>query len=127
MMDDGWEIGSAGYYGNDLADLSVIEQEIGRSKPALEEMFDVDIEVFAYQDGYTDSEGRIISRTVQSGYLAALAGDLRSTEIKLSKNMYYIPRYLIRKGVTYNEFLDMLPWKEGTISRETMEWTTLAP
>ena len=127
MMDDGWEIGSAGYYGYDLADLSVIGQEIGRSKPALEEMFDVDIEVFAYQDGYTDSEGRIISRTVQSGYLAALAGDLRSTEIKLSKNMYYIPRYLIRKGVTYNEFLDMLPWKEGTISRETMEWTTLAP
>ncbi len=131
MMDDGWEIGSAGYYGNGLSDLSAMGQEIGQSKPKLEEIFGVDIEVFAYPDGYTDAEGKIVSRTMQYGYLAALAGDLKKTEINLSENMYYIPRYLIRKGVTYNQFLEMLPWKEGSISQETMEWTlptpTLAP
>ncbi len=126
MLDAGWEIGSSGYYGNGLSDLSVMGQEIGQSKPALEEMFGVDIEVFAYPDGYTDPEGKIISRTMQYGYLAAFAGDLKSTEIS-ADSMYYIPRYLIRKGVTYNQFLDMLPWKEGSISQETMEWTLPTP
>ncbi len=127
MLDDGWDIGSAGYYGNSMTDRSVMGQEIGQSKTKLEEIFERDILVFAYPDGYTDSDGEIINRTVQYGYYAALAGNLRSTEISVSENMYYIPRYEIRKGVSYNQFLEMLPWKEGTISQETMEWTLPTP
>ncbi len=127
MLDDGWDIGSAGYYGNSMTDRSVMGQEIGQSKAKLEEIFERDILVFAYPDGYTDPDGEIINRTVQYGYYAALAGNLRSTEISVSENMYYIPRYEIRKGVSYNQFLEMLPWKEGTISQETMEWTLPTP
>lgn len=127
LLDDGWDIGSGGYYGNSMTDRSVMGQEIGQSKVKLEEIFGRDILVFAYPDGYTDPEGEIINRTVQYGYYAALAGNLKSTEISLSENMYYIPRYEIRKGVGYNQFLEMLPWKEGTISQETMEWTLPTP
>ena len=126
MLNDGWEIGSAGYYGNGMYDSGSMGQEIGQSKGRLESLFGVDVTVFAYPDGYTDPEGKMIQRVVQYGYYAALGGNLRSTNVSLD-NLYLIPRYLIRKGTTYNQFLEIIPWKEGTISQETMEWTLPTP
>ena len=31
------------------------------------------------------------------------------------------------RGMSYNDFLAILPWKEGSISQETMEWTMPTP
>ena len=125
MLDDGWEIGSAGYYGNGLT-RETWNTEIAGSKQKLKELFDREVTVFAYPDGYTDPEGEIIRRTMNYGYLAAMAGDLRSTDINAGI-MYYIPRYEITQGMTYSQFVDILPWQEGTISQETMEWTLPTP
>ena len=43
------------------------------------------------------------------------------------ENIYYIPRHEILRGMSYNQFFDLLPWKEGSISKETMEWTLPTP
>ncbi len=125
MLDLGWEIGSSGYYGNGLADHTQYGQEIGMSKPKLEELFGVPVEVFAYPDGYTDPGGEIIRRTSQY-YKAAFAGDYprdKSVNKITFDSRYFIPRHEILRGMSYNEFFELLPWKEGTISKETMEWT----
>ena len=42
-------------------------------------------------------------------------------------NIYFIPRVEVSGGMTYNDFFALLPWKEGTISKETMEWTLPTP
>lgn len=125
MMADGWEIGSGGYYGNGLADRTAMSTEIGQSKPKLQEIFDVEITTFAYPDGYMDPEGFMLQRVSSTGYKAALA-NYKSTEVTLDR-CFYIPRYEINQGLTYNEFFEILPWKEGSISRETMEWTLPTP
>ncbi len=125
MLDYGWEIGSSGYYGNGLADHTQYGTEIGKSKPKLEEIFGVPIEVFAYPDGYTDPEGEIIRRTAQY-YKAAFAGDfprVKDVDTVQYDNRFFIPRHEILRGMSYNQFFDLLPWKEGTVSKETMEWT----
>ena len=125
MLADGWDIGSAGNYGNGLT-RETWSTEIAGSKQKLKELFDREITVFAYPGGYTDPEGEIIRRTMQYGYLAALAGNLRSIDISADR-LYYIPRFEMTQGITYNQFFEMLPWKEGSISRETMEWTLPTP
>ena len=125
MMADGWEIGSNGYYGNGMGDRSAISQEIGPSKPKLEEIFGVEITTFSYPDGYLDPEGFMLSRVSSAGYKAALAA-YGGTEVTLDR-CYYIPRYEIKQGMSYNDFFALLPWKEGQISRETMEWTIPTP
>ena len=67
----------------------------------------------------------MLSRVSSTGYKAALAA-YRGTEITLDR-CYYIPRYEITQGMSYNDFFSILPWKEGEISRETMEWTIPTP
>ncbi|MBQ6342628.1 MAG: polysaccharide deacetylase family protein [Anaerolineaceae bacterium] len=125
MMDDGWEIGSNGYYGNGMADRSAITTEIMQSKPKLEELFGVEITTFSYPDGYLDPEGFMLQRVGAAGYKAALAA-YNGTEVTVNR-CYYIPRYEILQGMSYNDFFNILPWKEGSISRETMEWTMPTP
>ena len=129
MMADGWELGSAGYYGNGLADRTQYGNEIGRSKPRIEEIFGVTVDTFAYPDGYTDPEGEIIVRTSKV-YKAAFAGDYgrpKDDNTVSMQNCFYIPRHEILRGMSYNQFFDILPWKEGSISKETMEWTLPTP
>ena len=127
MLADGWEIGSSGYYGNGLADRSQYGQEIGASKGKLEELFpDTQILAFAYPGGYTDAEGEIISRTMQyyqAGFcLMKVQGNTVSRD-----QIFFIPRKEISGGMSYNEFFTLLPWQEGSISQETMEWTLPTP
>lgn len=126
MIAAGWEIGSAGYWGNGMTDTGTMGQEIGQSKPMLEKMFGVQVLAFAYPDGYIDPESKMIQRASEYGYYGAFGGDLRSTDIN-SNNLFLMPRYLIQKGETINAFMDILPWKEGNISKETMEWTIPTP
>ena len=127
LLADGWEIGSSGFYGNGLADRSQYGQEIGMSKVRLEELFPgVEIQAFAYPDGYTDPEGEIIRRTTQ--YYKAGFCRMKVQDNTVSRDqIFFIPRKEISGGMTYNEFFTLLPWKEGSISRETMEWTMPTP
>ncbi len=126
MLADGWEIGSAGYYGNGMQ-YSQYGQEIGMSKIKLEELFpNTQILAFAYPDGYTDPEGEIIRRTTQ--YYKAGFCRLKVQDNTVSRDqIFFIPRKEITGGMAYNEFFSLLPWKEGSISKETMEWTLPTP
>ena len=126
LLEDGWEIGSAGYYGNGMQ-RSQYGQEIGMSKIKLEELFpNTQILAFAYPDGYTDPEGEIIRRTTQ--YYKAGFCRLKVQDNTVSRDqIFFIPRKEITGGMSYNEFFTLLPWKEGSISRETMEWTLPTP
>ncbi len=127
MLDDGWEIGSSGNIGNGLASRDSWGTEIGMSKVKLEEIFEgVEIQAFAYPDGYTDPEGEIIRRTAKS-YKAAFSR-MRNADNEVSINtIYFLPRIEIAGGWNYTQFLSVLPWKEGTLSKETMEWTVPTP
>lgn len=126
MMADGWELGCSGYWGNDMInDPSKIGEEIGKSKILLEEKFGVDIQVFAYPGGITDAEGRMASRV--SEYLYKAAFGKHHTVKHSMNNIFYLGRYEIMRGLSYNDFLAYLPWQEGTISQETMNWTLETP
>ena len=127
MMADGWEFGSYGYYGNGLADRSSWGTEISASRAKLEELFPgVEFKAFSYPDGYTDPEGEIVRR-VSNVYQAAFCRlRVQSNEVSVN-NIYFIPRVEVTGGLSYNDFFSLLPWKEGEISRETMEWTLPTP
>lgn len=119
MMNDGWELGSSGYDGNH--DPAYYGQEIGKSKILLEEKFGVPIEVFAYPGGIPDAGGVMASKVSSSLYKAAMG---KQHVTKQSRdNLYYLGRFEITKGLPLNDFLSYLPWKEGNISEETMNWT----
>lgn len=127
LLNDGWEIGSNGYYGNGLADRSSWGQEIGASKPRLEELFpDAQILGFAYPDGYTDPEGEIIRRASNVYKVCFSRLRVEGNEVSMN-NLFFIPRVEITGGMSYNDFFNLLPWKEGSISKETMEWTLSTP
>jgi len=131
MLKDGWEIGSSGNdQGDDgrrLANPSRYGMEIAQSKIQLEEKFPgVKILAFAYPDGYTDPEGEIVRRTSQSYQMAFSRLKSLSNEISVNQ-VYFIPRVEITGGMSYNDFFNLLPWKEGSISQETMEWTLPKP
>ena len=127
MLADGWDIGSAGYYGNGMGDHSAMNTEIGQSKPKLEEIFGRPVEVFAYPDGYTDPEGYMIGRVSNYAYKAAFAGNIMTDDEVTRDRCFYIPRHEIKQGMSYNDFFALLPWKEGSVSQETMEWTLATP
>ena len=87
----------------------------------LEEKFGVPIEVFAYPGGIPDSGGVMASKVSSSLYKAAMG---KQHVTKQSRdNLYYLGRFEITKGLPLNDFLSYLPWKEGNISEETMNWT----
>ncbi|MBR6088514.1 MAG: polysaccharide deacetylase family protein [Anaerolineaceae bacterium] len=127
MMADGWGIGSSGYYGNGLNDRSQYGTEIGMSKVRLEELFEgYPIMAFAYPGGYTDPEGEIIRRTSNT-YQAAFCTLHPQNNVVSMDYIYFIPRHEITGGMSYNNFFNLLPWKEGSISQETMEWALPTP
>ncbi len=127
MIADGWEIGSAGYYGNGMENgMGTMGQEIGESKSAIGKLLDTEVIAFAYPDGYTGVGGEYIARASNYGYLAAF-GVENSIKLSFSDNMYLLPRYYITKGYDYGTFLQLLPWKDGNISQETMEWSVPTP
>lgn len=135
MLADGWDIGSSGndQYdpGGRLADSGRWNMEIVGSKTRIEELFEgKTIQAFAYPDGYVDSGGEIIRR-VSNVYKIAFSRLRPQGYVVSTNDQYFLPRYQISGGMSYNDFLAILPWKEGTISSETMEWTlptaTLAP
>ncbi len=126
MMADGWELGCSGYWGNDMInDPSKMGEEIGKSKLLLEEKFGVDIQVFAYPGGIPDSGGGMASRV--SSYLYKAAFGKQHTVKQSMSNVFYLGRYEILKGLSYNDFFSYLPWQEGTISQETMNWALSTP
>jgi len=126
MMAAGWEIGSRGYWGNDIYhDPSKTGEEIGKSKPLLEQKFGVEVQVFAYPYGLPDNEGRMASAV--SSYLYKAAFGKQHTVKQSINNVLYLGRYEILKGLSYNDFFSYLPWQEGTISQETMNWTLPTP
>ena len=120
MMASGWEIGSMGY----RAEGGPLGQEIGQSKPMLEDLFGLDILAFSYPDGAATSE--MINLVNVYGYKAAFAGDTRTYQHSYDTR-YYIGRYLIRKDFALNDFLNILPWKEGNLSQVTMDWAIATP
>ena len=127
LLADGWEIGSSGYYGNGLADRSSYTQEIIASKTRFEELFpNTQILAFAYPDGYTDPEGEIIRRASNTYRACFCRLRVQGNEVSMN-NIFFIPRVEITGGLSYNDFFSLLPWKEGTISQETMEWTLRTP
>ena len=126
MLADGWEIGSSGYYGNGLYDRSTYGTEISQSKIKLEEIFGVPIQAFAYPDGYTDPEGEIIRRASQTYRAAFCRLQVQGNTVSRDQ-VYFIPRVEVTGGLSYNQFFSLLPWKEGTISQQTMEWTLPTP
>ena len=127
MMADGWDIGCGGYIGQPLTDRTIMSTEIGQCKTRAAEIFEKEITTFAYPDGYTDPEGFMISRVGSYGYKAAFAGNVPTEDEVTMDNYLYIPRHEINQGMSYNDFFALLPWKEGTVSKETMEWTLATP
>ncbi len=123
MMDAGWEIGSSGYVGNN--DPAFYGQEIGKSKVVLEEKFGVPIEVYAYPGGMPDTEGKMVRKASESLYRAAMG---KQHTVKQSRDIiFYLGRYEIKKGMSYSDFLSLLPWQDGEVSSETITWTTATP
>lgn len=127
MMADGWEIGSSGYYGAWNDSRTTYGQEVGMSKVKLEELFEgVQIQAFSYPDGYTDPAGEIIRRVGNAYRIAFSRQRGTGNEISINQSLF-IPRVEVTGGLNYQQFLDLLPWKEGSLSRETMEWTIPTP
>lgn len=123
MMDAGWEIGSCGYNGS--PDPAHYGQEIGKSKVQLEEMFEMPILAYAYSGGIMDGGGEMVSRVSQSLYKIAFT---KIETIKQSKNiLYMLGRYEINKGLSYGDFFKKIPWQEGSVSQETMNWALATP
>ncbi len=108
MMDSGWEIGGTG-------------QEIGKTKASLQEKFDVDILAYSYPGGIPDGEGKMYASVSNNLYRAAF-GKQHFTKQTMN-TLFYLGRYEITKGLPYNDFLSYLPWKDGNISDETLNWT----
>lgn len=123
MMADGWEIGSCGYDGS--PDPAHYGREIGMSKVDLEEMFGVPIEAFAYSGGIMDGGGEMVSRVSKALYKIAFT---KVTTIHQTANiMFMLGRYEINKDLSYGDFFEMLPWKEGVVSEDTMTWALPSP
>lgn len=123
MMDAGWEIGSSGF--NRTNDPAYYGQEIGRSKITLEEKFGVPILVYAYPGGIIDADSVMVQKVSEALYKAAMG---KQRTIKQSRDiLYYLGRYEIVKGMSYADFAEILPWKEGNVSQETMDWTQPKP
>lgn len=123
MMDAGWEIGSSGYNRNN--DPAFYGQEIGKSKITLEEKFGVPIDVYAYPGGIIDAGSVMVQKVSAALYKAAMG---KQHTIKQSRDiLFYLGRYEIVKGMSYGDFFAMLPWQEGTVSQETMDWTQPKP
>ena len=133
LLDEGWGIGSSGddYQdpGGRLADRGRWNREIMGSKTRIEETFEgLEVQGFAYPDGYTDPEGEIIRRVANTYKIAFSRLPAQLTdEISLTGNIFFLPRVEISGGMSYNDFFSKLPWKEGQISQETMEWTLPTP
>ena len=132
MVDYGWELGSNGYdylgKGLGLSDRAFYGQEIGGSKAKIEELFPgVEVQAFSYPDGYTDPEGEIIRKTANTYKIAF--SRMRGANDEMNINQaYFLPRKEINGDIHYNQFLtSILPWQEGSISPETMEWTIPTP
>lgn len=123
MIAAGWEIGACGYDGSN--DPAHYGREIGMSKVDLEKMFEQPIEAFAYSGGIMDAGGEMVSRVSASLYKIAFT---KQHTIKQSRNiLFMLGRYEINKGLSYGDFFELLPWKEGYVSEETMTWALPAP
>lgn len=122
MIAAGWEVGSAGY---DRQANTAIGTQIGQSKSAIEQQLGVEVLAYAYPDGY--AAGDSISRVQNQLYKLAFGGNMQSTKLDFNSNLYLLPRYQIRREMPLNSFLNILPWKDGNISQETMEWAEPTP
>ncbi|MBQ6504091.1 MAG: polysaccharide deacetylase family protein [Flexilinea sp.] len=132
LLDEGWGIGSSGDDAQDpgvrLADRGRWSREIGGSKTRIEETFEgLEVQGFAYPDGYTDPEGEIIRRVSNTYKIAFSRLPAQLTDEVSFNNIFFVPRVEITGGTSYNDFFSKLPWKEGEISKETMEWTIPTP
>lgn len=112
MMAAGWEIGATG-------------QDIGQTKAQLQALFDVEILVYSYPGGILDAEGKMYARVSENLYRAAF-GKQHFTKQTIN-TLFYLGRYEIMKGLSYTDFLSYLPWKDGNISDETINWTQPKP
>jgi len=110
MAQSGWEIGSKGWWGNNLtADYSVLSDEISGSRLRLQELLGVPVVTFSYPYGAADE--MVITRVAEWGYTSAV-GLFRSSEHTLG-SIYYLARYEIRKNLSLADFIGMLPWQGG--------------
>ncbi|MEJ5201617.1 MAG: polysaccharide deacetylase family protein [Anaerolineales bacterium] len=110
MAQAGWEIGSKGWWGNNLtADYSVLSDEISGSRLKLQELLGVPVVTFSYPYGAADD--MVITRVAEWGYTSAV-GLFRSSEHTLG-SIYYLARYEIRKNLPLTDFIAMLPWQGG--------------
>lgn len=110
MAQAGWEIGSKGWWGNNLtADYSVLSDEISGSRLRLQELVGTPVVTFSYPYGAADE--MVITRVAEWGYTGAV-GLFRSSEHTLG-SIYYLARYEIRKGLSLTDFVAMLPWQGG--------------
>ncbi len=108
MMAAGWEIGSKGYWGNNLTqDYSILSDEISTSRLAMEEKLGVPVIIFAYP--YGASDGMVASRVAEWGYKGAM-GVFKTTEHSLN-TLYYLGRWEVLKDLPLADFMTILPWK----------------
>jgi peptidoglycan/xylan/chitin deacetylase (PgdA/CDA1 family) len=109
IISAGWQIGSRGMNGYNLtANYDFLSNEIAGSKSALEEMFGVPINVFAYPYGRTDD---IITPRVSAwGYQAAMGLTWYQNSKHSDQNLFYLSRFEVLNGESIEQILADLPW-----------------
>lgn len=109
MITAGWEIGSRGMNGYNLtANYDFLSNEIFGSKTQLEEMFDVEVRVFAYPYGRTDDI--ILPRVSAWGYQAAMGLTWYENSKHSDQNIFYLSRFEVLNSENIDSVLENLPW-----------------
>jgi peptidoglycan/xylan/chitin deacetylase (PgdA/CDA1 family) len=127
----GWDVGSKGMSGKSLVVVldnnpETLGDEISGSRLQLEKSLGVPITTFSYPAGELDNGGAIVRRVQNWGYKSAV-GLFKSSDHSMN-TIYYLARYEIRKELSLDDFVSILPWKGSQpLSPETINFGNVQP